>query len=45
VTDASLMPEKIRRLWGDNYPRLQKIKKEYDPNVVFDRWLPIQPAV
>ena len=39
------MPDKVHQLWGNNYPRLQQIKKEYDPSVVFNRWFPIQPAV
>ena len=44
VSDALLMSDKAAQLWGANYPRLQKIKKEYDPGMVFDRWFPIQPA-
>jgi len=39
------MTDKVGLFWGANYPRLQKIKKEYDPDLVFDRWFPIQPAV
>lgn len=31
-------------LFGGNYPRLQKIKKDYDPNVVFSSWYPIVPS-
>ncbi|PVG04874.1 FAD-binding domain-containing protein [Serendipita vermifera] len=33
-----------RALFGDNYPRLQAIKAEYDPNMLFDLWYPIQPV-
>lgn len=31
-------------LYGRNYPRLQEIKKKYDPNMVFKAWYPIRPA-
>jgi FAD/FMN-containing dehydrogenase len=31
-------------LFGENYARLQKIKKEYDPDLVFYKWSPITPA-
>ncbi|CAG8561534.1 2122_t:CDS:2 [Acaulospora colombiana] len=32
-------------LFGDNYPRLKKIKARYDPSLMFKSWFPIQPAV
>ena len=28
-------PDPHQSFWGSNYPRLLKIKKEYDPNDVF----------
>ncbi|KAI0066973.1 hypothetical protein BV25DRAFT_1795862, partial [Artomyces pyxidatus] len=31
-------------LFGENYPRLQQLKKEYDPMMIFARWCPISPA-
>ena len=30
-------------LFGENYARLQKLKKEYDPDLVFFKWYPITP--
>ncbi|KAF6757626.1 FAD binding domain-containing protein [Ephemerocybe angulata] len=30
--------------YASNYPKLQKIKKTYDPENVFNRWYPITPA-
>lgn len=30
-------------LFGENYARLQKLKKEYDPDLVFFKWTPITP--
>jgi len=30
-------------LFGENYGRLQKLKKEYDPDLVFFKWAPITP--
>lgn len=30
-------------LFGENYARLQKLKQEYDPDLVFFKWCPIPP--
>jgi FAD/FMN-containing dehydrogenase len=30
-------------LFGENYARLQKLKKEYDPDLIFFKWSPITP--
>jgi len=35
---------KARQGFGSNYPRLQQIKKKYDPELFFNRWFPIAPA-
>jgi len=34
---------KPEELFGENYARLQKLKKEYDPDLVFFKWAPITP--
>jgi hypothetical protein len=34
---------KAETLFGENYARLQKLKKEYDPDLVFFKWSPITP--
>ncbi|TEB23723.1 hypothetical protein FA13DRAFT_1797769 [Coprinellus micaceus] len=31
-------------VFGSNYPRLQGIKKKYDPDNLFNRWYPIVPS-
>ncbi|EKM80429.1 hypothetical protein AGABI1DRAFT_128103 [Agaricus bisporus var. burnettii JB137-S8] len=36
--------DKARVAFGDNYPALQKIKKMYDPDNIFNRWFAITPA-
>jgi len=36
--------EYARKMFGINYARLQQIKKKYDPENVWNRWFPIQPA-
>ncbi|KAI0052752.1 FAD-binding domain-containing protein [Auriscalpium vulgare] len=32
------------KLFGENYPRLQQLKKKYDPANLFSKWAPIVPA-
>jgi hypothetical protein len=34
---------KAEGLYGDNYPRMQQIKKIYDPELLFNKWFPITP--
>lgn len=36
--------ERVRAVFGENYPRLQAIKKKYDPEMVFSKWFGITPA-
>jgi hypothetical protein len=31
-------------LFGESYPKLQTLKKKYDPENVFSRWFKITPA-
>ncbi|TCD66652.1 hypothetical protein EIP91_001070 [Steccherinum ochraceum] len=37
-------PDKVKALFRENYPRLQTIKKKYDPNMIFNKWYNITPA-
>ncbi|TFK43273.1 hypothetical protein BDQ12DRAFT_731314 [Crucibulum laeve] len=37
--------DKAKLVFGDNYPKLQEIKKKYDPKNIFNKWFPITPAV
>ncbi|KAJ2913687.1 hypothetical protein MD484_g6727, partial [Candolleomyces efflorescens] len=36
--------QKSEAAFASNYPRLQAIKKKYDPANIFNRWFPITPA-
>lgn len=33
-----------RRAFGPNYPRLQQLKRKYDPGMVFNKWFCVKPA-
>ncbi|KAG8860903.1 hypothetical protein FRB96_003638 [Tulasnella sp. 330] len=33
-----------RRAFGTNYPRLQQLKRKYDPDMVFNKWFCIKPV-
>ncbi|KAJ2912202.1 hypothetical protein MD484_g8212, partial [Candolleomyces efflorescens] len=45
VRNAAGSEERSKLAFASNYPRLQQIKKKYDPENVFNRWFPIIPAV
>lgn len=30
--------------WASNYPRLQQLKRRYDPDMLFNKWFCIKPA-
>lgn len=36
--------DKARIAFGENYLRLQQVKKMYDPEGLFNKWFPIVPA-
>jgi FAD/FMN-containing dehydrogenase len=36
--------DNARVAFGENYPALQKIKKKYDPENIFNKWFAITPA-
>ncbi|TCD66653.1 hypothetical protein EIP91_001071 [Steccherinum ochraceum] len=36
--------DKAQILFRENYPRLQAIKKKYDPDMIFNKWYNITPA-
>jgi hypothetical protein len=42
--DGGPVSNKARVLFGTNYPRLQQLKKKYDPEMLFSKWFLIQPA-
>ena len=42
--DPALFASKAQVLFGENYPRMQKLKKEHDPENIFSKWFPITPA-
>jgi len=44
IDEDSFRDGAAKKLFGENYPRLQQIKKKYDPNVVFSKWFAISPA-
>lgn len=41
VTASCPSAEKLKSVFGENLPRLQKAKKKYDPTFMWDKWCPI----
>ncbi|KAG6889276.1 hypothetical protein C0992_005800 [Termitomyces sp. T32_za158] len=39
-----IVSDKAKAVFADNYPKLQEIKKRYDPDSIFNKWFPITPA-
>jgi len=35
--------DKPKALFGKHYPRLQALKKKYDPDMIFNKWFTIVP--
>ncbi|KDQ54385.1 hypothetical protein JAAARDRAFT_135772 [Jaapia argillacea MUCL 33604] len=44
VANGVVAADKAKMLFGSNYPRMQRIKKKYDPEVLFSKWFAISPA-
>ncbi|KAJ3528778.1 hypothetical protein NM688_g7949 [Phlebia brevispora] len=50
--DAGILPtvegpakrNRAKELFRDHYPKMQEIKRKYDPDVIFNRWFAIEPA-
>ncbi|OCB90852.1 FAD-binding domain-containing protein [Sanghuangporus baumii] len=42
--DEKLSSERSLKVFGENYPRLQQLKKKYDPDMLFSKWFKIVPA-
>ncbi len=43
-TEGAVPVDKAKLLFGVNYPKLQQIKKKYDPELIFNKWFNITPA-
>jgi FAD/FMN-containing dehydrogenase len=41
--DGGPVSDKASILFGPNYPRLQQLKKLYDPEMLFSKWFLIRP--
>jgi FAD/FMN-containing dehydrogenase len=44
VDPAVAETDKAKVAFDKNYPKLQGIKKKYDPENIFNKWFPIMPA-
>ncbi|TCD69760.1 hypothetical protein EIP91_006296 [Steccherinum ochraceum] len=43
-TGGSVTTDRVKAMFREHYPRLQDIKKKYDPDMVFNQWYTIIPA-
>jgi FAD/FMN-containing dehydrogenase len=42
--DGLVVKGKAESLFLGNYPKLQELKKKYDPENIFNKWFAITPA-
>ena len=42
--DGAGVKSKAEALFRENYPRLQELKKKYDPENIFNKWFAITPG-
>jgi FAD/FMN-containing dehydrogenase len=42
--EGKVFNDRAPSVFGSNYPRLQQIKKKYDPEMLFSKWFVITPA-
>ena len=42
--DGVVVKGKAESLFLGNYPKLQELKKKYDPENIFNKWFAITPA-
>ena len=42
--DGVVVKNKAKALFRENYPRLQELKKKYDPENIFNKWFAITPS-
>ena len=42
--DGIVVKDKAKALFLDKYPRLQELKKKYDPENIFNKWFAITPS-
>jgi FAD/FMN-containing dehydrogenase len=42
--EDGVVRSKAESLFLENYPRLQELKKKYDPENIFNKWFAITPS-
>jgi len=43
--DGVVIKDRAKALFLENYPRLQELKKKYDPENIFNKWFAITPSL
>ena len=42
--DGVVVTNRAEAMFGKNYPKLQELKKKYDPENIFNKWFAITPS-
>ena len=44
AAEGAVKVTRAEELFGKHYPKLQRLKRKYDPEMIFNKWYVIQPA-
>ena len=44
VANSPMKANRAKDLFREHYPKLQQIKRKYDPDMVFNKWFVVEPA-
>lgn len=44
TAEGIVKPTRAQELFREHYPKLQEIKRKYDPDMIFNKWFVVHPG-